>query len=152
METAMTNLDPQARSSGGSMAARVLVVDDDPAMRAMVERVLRPAGYAVLAAANGEEALRVLEHGGVDVVLTDLLMPDMDGIELIRTLAARAPDLPVVTLSGADASGPGNLLRAAQMLGAVATLAKPVAPAELRDAVDHLLAPRAARAVALTAA
>jgi CheY-like chemotaxis protein len=150
MESAMTNLDPQAHTAGGSTAGRVLVVDDDPAMCALVERALRPAGHKVLPAANGEEALRVLGRGDVGLVLTDLLMPDMDGIELIRTLAGRAPGLPVVVLSGADARGPGNLLKAAEMLGAVAALAKPIAPAELRALVDRLLAARSA--AALTAA
>jgi CheY-like chemotaxis protein len=148
----MTNLDPHACRIDAAAVARVLVVDDDPQMRAMVARVLQPAGCDVRLAANGAEALRALERGDIDLVVTDLLMPDIDGIELIRTLAARAPELPVAVLSGADASGPGNLLWAALMFGAAAALEKPIAPAELRATVDRLLAMRRARAATLTAA
>src|SRR5689334_9510556 len=133
------DLDANA-APGAPGAARVLVVDDSDTAREIVARMLRRDGHVVLQAANGREALRLMRMSRADLVLTDLFMPDMDGIELLRALAAEAPDLPVIVLSGADVSGPGSLLGAATMLGAAAALSKPVAPETLRMAVIATLA------------
>jgi CheY-like chemotaxis protein len=135
----MTDLEANV-AIGTTGAARVLVVDDSDTTRELVARILRRDGHIVLQAANGREALRLLRTTRADLVLTDLFMPDMDGIELLRALAMQAPDLPVVVLSGADAMGPGSLLGAATMLGAAAALSKPVTPEALRAAVRVSLA------------
>jgi CheY-like chemotaxis protein len=125
------------RHLSGTRVARVLVVDDNQEMRVLLERILRRDGHLVEHAANGRDALERLAGGGFDVVLTDLLMPEMDGIELIRELSARAPDMPVVALSGADITS--GLLRAARVFGALVALEKTVSPTVIRDAIREIL-------------
>jgi CheY-like chemotaxis protein len=77
----------------------VLLVEDDPRLRMAIAQLLLESGYAVTAASNGVEALRVLEGCEPDVVLSDVRMPMMDGITLAAHIAARAPSLPVVLMS-----------------------------------------------------
>jgi len=121
----------------GTRVARILVVDDSPDMRELLERILRRDGHVVEHAANGRDALELLMSGQFDIVLTDLLMPEMDGIELIRELSARAPDTPIVALSGADVTS--GLLRAARVFGALVALEKTVSPTAIRDAIRQVL-------------
>jgi CheY-like chemotaxis protein len=136
MRTVVSN----GRHVPGTRVARVLVVDDNHDMRELLERILRRDGHVVEHAANGRDALERLAGGGFDIVLTDLLMPEMDGIELIRELAARAPDIPVVALSGADVTS--GLLRAARVFGALVALEKTVSPTAIRDAIREVLRAR----------
>jgi CheY-like chemotaxis protein len=98
------------------------------------------ASGSAVAARLGDDALERLAGGGFDIVLTDLLMPEMDGIELIRELSARAPDTPIVALSGADIKG--GLLRAARVFGAQMALEKAVSPSAIREAVREVLRAR----------
>jgi CheY-like chemotaxis protein len=116
------------------------VVDDNEGMRALIERMLRNDGHLLQYAVDGLSALSLLETKPFDLVITDLHMPDMDGLELIRALTTKAHSTPVVVLSGADGARPGSLLRAAQAFGALAVLAKPVSVAALREMVRVVLA------------
>jgi CheY-like chemotaxis protein len=134
----MNETSPSQVRSGSGRAARVLVVDDDAEMRELLERVLRRDGHSVAHATNGRDALCALTDGAFDLVLTDLLMPEMDGIELIRELMVQSPGTPVVVLSGADAGG-GNLLRAARVFGAAVALEKAISPAAIRATVRRVL-------------
>ena len=79
---------------------RVLVVDDQPAILSLVERILRPEGYAVLTAADGLEALKVVEEEFPDLVLMDIRMPRLDGIEALKRLTRTHPTIPVIMMSG----------------------------------------------------
>jgi CheY-like chemotaxis protein len=115
--------------------ARILVVDDDEHVLTLLTNLLRRSGFDVVQAANGFKALRLLESMPVDLVITDLVMPDMEGIETIRRLRA-AGMTRIIAISG---SGMGYLDYAAK-LGASTTLAKPFAPPEIVDAVQQLLA------------
>jgi CheY-like chemotaxis protein len=80
----------------------ILIVEDDPSTRKVTQRVLAKAGYSILEAPNGEEALDLLANnpGGIDLVLTDLMMPGISGIDLAARLAELKPDLPVIMMSG----------------------------------------------------
>ncbi len=109
---------------------RVLLVDDDPAVRDSVALVLTEAGFAVEEAANGVEAMRQLEQQLPDLVITDILMPHKEGIECIREIRSLAPDVPVIAISGGG-GGRADYLRMAGLLGAAAVLAKPFDPQEL---------------------
>lgn len=109
---------------------RVLLVDDDPAVRDSVALVLTEAGFAVEEAANGVEAMRQLEQQLPDLVITDILMPHKEGIECIREIRSLAPDVPVIAISGGG-GGQADYLRMAGLLGAAAVLAKPFDPQEL---------------------
>src|SRR5688572_28882971 len=93
---------------------RILVVDDDARVRTTARILLEAAGYQVVEAESGGAALRVLKSEAVEVVLTDILMPNTDGIELIHTLHRESPDLPIVAMSG----GGKDVLSVAHLFGA----------------------------------
>jgi len=101
----------------------ILVVDDDPGVRDVIRSMLESAGYAVRVAANGKEAMKILRDDGIDLILTDLVMPEQEGIETIKALRREYPDLKVIAMSGAFG---GDYLRIAAYLGAHGTLAKPI--------------------------
>lgn len=103
--------------------ARILVVDDDAGVREVIRSMLESAGYDVLAAENGREAMKILKDARVDLILTDLVMPEQEGIETIKTLRREYPDLKVIAMSGAFG---GDYLRIASYLGAHGTLPKPI--------------------------
>jgi CheY-like chemotaxis protein len=84
------------------VASRILLVDDDPVIRALVSGYLRPRGYEVGEAEDGMDALAVMERDLPDVVITDLGMPRLDGLGLLRALARTYPDLPAIVLTAHD--------------------------------------------------
>jgi two-component system chemotaxis response regulator CheY len=112
---------------------RVLVIDDQQPMRQTVRRILESAGHEVIEADDGHAGLAAFHAHAPDVVVTDILMPAMDGIETIRTLRAIAPDLRIVAISGSRASL--DLLRYAREFGATTAISKPFRKAELLAAV-----------------
>ena len=114
---------------------RILVVDDDPGLLRLTSQILREAGFEVLTAENGKEAINQLESTDVDLVLTDLAMPEQDGFETIKMLRDRRPGVKIIAMSGRF----GDLLHVAKILGAEATLAKPFRPAELLETVRRVI-------------
>ncbi|HMI94357.1 MAG TPA: EAL domain-containing protein, partial [Polyangiales bacterium] len=107
---------------------RILVVDDDETVRRSVQRMLTREGYAVVEAANGDAAVEILARDRFDAVLSDISMPGLDGIALLRVVRERDPDVPVVLLTGVPEL---RTALSALELGAYRYLAKPVAPTEL---------------------
>ena len=124
-----------------STMARILVVDDDDDIRAAMAAFLRDAGHSVLTAAGGRHALELLGGFAADVVVTDMFMPDGEGIETIRGIGAARPSARIVAMSGGGAIGMTDALGYALLLGADRALAKPFGAAELERAIDELLAP-----------
>jgi len=119
----------------------VLLVEDDPALRDMLAKTLQRAGFTVVTAIHGVDALAQLRALSVDIVVTDILMPEMDGFELIRTLRAKWPELPIVAMSGiADTPNFRNL---ALKFGAKAALSKPVNRAHLVEVMRDVMQPEA---------
>ena len=118
---------------------RVLLIEDDDSIRRTFTRALTASGHEVSVAANGADGLRLWRERGADLVLTDMQMPEMNGIELILQLRASAPTLPVIAMSGGDQSGDLNALRDAKLLGAVRLLAKPFSLDTLTAAVADAL-------------
>ncbi len=110
----------------------VLLVDDDPGVRFALTEVLSDRGYRVVAAHSGAQALALLD--GVDVVVTDLSMPGMDGLELMTRIAARAPKLPVILLT---AHGSEAMVRIASRHGACGCLSKPFDIDEIARVIEH---------------
>ncbi len=111
---------------------RVLVIEDNPDLRDYLRLALESQDYTVLTAQNGREALRFLDGHGVDAVVTDLFMPEMDGIETITALRKRFPGIRVVAMSGR----PGvDYLTVARELGVARTLRKPFEIDELLSAL-----------------
>jgi len=112
------------------------VVDDEGSVRGLFEHVLTGAGYEVEVARDGAEALRKIRARRFDLLLTDLVMPEKEGLDIIGILHQERPDLKVVAVSGAFG---GKFLKAAQLLGANAVLLKPVSPDRLLVAVQGAL-------------
>jgi CheY-like chemotaxis protein len=119
--------------------ARILVVDDEELVRAAVAAVLRRAGHNVTLAADGEDALDLFRPGHFDLIITDIVMPRMEGIETLRALRCLEPGIRIVAMSESGGNN-GFYLRAAVALGADATLEKPINAAELRLLVEEALA------------
>ena len=121
------------------MAKTVLVVDDSSAMRALLGVALRTAGYAVVEARDGREALGVFDDGPVDLVVSDCIMPVLDGISLVRAMKQR-PDLcriPVIMLT---TESQGAMIREGQALGLQAWIVKPFRPEKFLEAVHRVMA------------
>ena len=115
--------------------ARILVMDDDGVIRAAVPRILESAGYEVLEAADGKAGLRLHREQGADLLLVDLVMPESDGVEVIRALRQEAPLAKVVAISDGGRHRNVELLRAAAGLGATRTLRKPFVSRQLLTAI-----------------
>ncbi len=105
--------------------ANILVVDDEEMVRTTLRQMLENADYGVIEAANGGKAMRALEEHDVDLVITDILMPEMEGIETIIELKEHMPDLKIIAISGGGRAQNVDYLSVAKELGANATLAKP---------------------------
>jgi two-component system chemotaxis response regulator CheY len=123
------------------MSYSVLIVDDSPAMQGLITRVLGLCGLkirAFLRASNGKEALSILEHCTVDLILTDMNMPELDGEALIRSLAQneRLNDIPVIVISTDSTEARIDQLMS---LGARGYVAKPFTPERLRSEIEGVL-------------
>jgi CheY-like chemotaxis protein len=120
---------------------KVLVVDDDPAVRKSIDRVLTSKGYAVITAENGEEALRKLNEEKYDLVYTDIRMPGISGLEVAEQVKARKPWTPVVIITGYGTEAAEVRAKAA---GVSSFVHKPLSPAMIEDSArDALAAPKA---------
>lgn len=119
--------------------ALILVVDDDERVREVLELLLKQMGHDVLSCAEGSKATAMVDSAPVELVMTDILMPDVDGIEILRTLKHARPDLPVVVMSGGGIYDARVLLKTAGLLGAATTLAKPFQPADVERVVGEAL-------------
>jgi CheY-like chemotaxis protein len=115
---------------------RILIVDDEAPVRFLIETMLTAEGYKVASAACGEEALRLAWKRHFDLMLTDLILPGLDGIETILHLRANQPQLRIIAMSGGWDGGNRSCLPLAGKLGACRTLAKPFDRQALLDAVD----------------
>lgn len=120
--------------------AHVLVVDDDPQLCQLLTQMLAARGHRVTATHNGDEALAAWHRQRADLVITDILMPQKDGIELISVLKVEAPELKILAVSGGSRHYARHfILGSAEVIGADAVLAKPFTRGELLAALDHLL-------------
>lgn len=119
---------------------RVLVVDDDPALRAAIRRMLTAVAVEVVEAGDGDEALRLLSREPADVVLCDMFMPNRDGIEVLRAMRERFPGVRAVAMSGGGFGGTVDMLPVARALGAAAVLPKPFTQAAALEAICRAMA------------
>ena len=121
--------------------ARILLVDDDPGMRALIDRMITPLGHDVAHAANGNEALQRFREQPFDLVITDLLMPEREGLDTIRELR-KLGDVKIIAMSAGGRTGPATNLQMARRIGAAVALLKPFSRQELVDAIDAVLSER----------
>jgi DNA-binding response OmpR family regulator len=114
---------------------RVLVIDDDSDLRELIQALLQNEGFDVLSAADGREAFELQKTRPADVVVTDIFMPDKDGIETIFEMRRKFPRTRVIVMSGGGSTLRTDFGSLALELGAVKFLKKPFQPQELIDAV-----------------
>jgi CheY-like chemotaxis protein len=117
--------------------ATILCIDDEDSVRRTCKFGLEQAGHRVLTAENGKHGLHLLEHEAVDLILVDIFMPEMDGLELIPLLHKTRPASKIIAISGSSRAW--DYLNTAMYLGVHDTLMKPVSLQELRDAVSAQL-------------
>jgi DNA-binding response OmpR family regulator len=115
-------------------------MDDDEPITRMLRKVLESRGHEVYTASNGREGMRLFGSAPVDLVISDILMPEMDGIETLKELLHRNPSLKLIAVSGGGTRLKMDILKVARILGASATFEKPYNLRELMARVDELLA------------
>jgi len=118
---------------------RVLFVDDEDAIRSLAAITLEAAGYDVELASDGAEAIAKLSEQFFDLVATDIVMPNKEGVETIIEIRQRWPEVAILALSGGGRIGPEMFLTLAKHVGAQALLRKPYRPSELLAAIHGLL-------------
>ena len=117
----------------------ILIIDDEPQIRSMIRLILERSGYTVIEASDGIEGIRLFREKPADLIITDLIMPNKDGIGLIIELKKEFPNVKIVAMSGGGLNRPEGYLRGAQKLGAACTLSKPINRHELLRAVKDTL-------------
>ncbi len=119
--------------------ARILIIDDDDQVRAMLMQAMRRQNFEAAEARNGMEGLKLNRERPADLIITDIIMPEKEGIETIRELKKEFPDVKIIAMSGGGRIGPDSYLKMARGLGASQTLKKPVDLKVLIAAVNDLL-------------
>lgn len=119
---------------------QVLVIDDEPDIREGLAEMLESSGYRVTIAANGREGLRLYKEGRFDLVITDIIMPDQEGIETIRAIRKQGGDAKIIAMSGGGLVDPLGYLSMARKLGADRIFEKPLDFDDLLAAMSQLLA------------
>ncbi|MDH3272168.1 MAG: response regulator [Gemmatimonadota bacterium] len=120
--------------------AEILVVDGDATARRVIRALLEDAGHVVVEASNGREGLEAFSEHVPDLVITELYMDEMDGIEFLRGIRERWPPEPVLVMSSRTGPDAQSLLRVAQLLGASGLLDKPILEKNLLEKVGAILA------------
>lgn len=117
--------------------ANILVVEDDSDIRDLMTNILKDAGHQVILAKNGDEGIATYQQNQTDLVITDIMMPEKDGIETIRELKKINKEVKIIAITGYR--GRFNRLPAAEFLGAQETLLKPFTKADLLSTIDRLI-------------
>jgi CheY-like chemotaxis protein len=117
----------------------ILIVEDDVELREMLKTSLIRQKYTVLEAGNGKEAIYHFKPFITDLVITDLIMPEDDGLKVIMKLRELKPSIKIIAISGGGKAGPGNYLNLAKVLGADATYSKPFSVNDLIAKIEQLL-------------
>jgi len=116
--------------------ANILIIDDDPSIRTVFKRFLEKHGYSVEIAADGQEGLHKFAAHTPDLIITDIMMPNKDGLEVILVLRKEFPDMPVIAISGGMRSAPMDFLPMAKRFGVQRVLYKPIELGDLLEAVQ----------------
>ncbi len=118
---------------------KILVIDDDAAVCDTIARILRGKGHEILFAKDGREGLQLFRSHAPDLVITDIIMPEMEGIETIRAIRGLRPDARIIAISGGGRPGKADYLLMASMFGASEVIGKPFDPAQLIESVARCL-------------
>jgi len=119
--------------------AGVLIVEDEKELREMLKTSLLRRKFTVFEAVNGKDAILHFKPSITDLVITDLIMPEEDGLKVIMKLREIKPDIKIIAISGGGKAGPGSYLKLAKALGADAVFSKPFSVAELIVKIEELV-------------
>ena len=119
--------------------SRILLVDDDESFRKMLHETLQRAGYQVQDAANGKVALKLYRQEPADLIITDIFMPEKEGLETIMEVRRINPNVKIIAISGEGRGGPIGYLQIAKQLGAKRALVKPFSSKEVLETVAQVL-------------
>jgi YesN/AraC family two-component response regulator len=119
--------------------ARILIIDDEPQIRSMLTLMLEREGYEILEAPDGVAGIKIYRQSPADLIITDLIMPNKDGIGMIIDLKKEFPDVKIIAMSGGGLNKPDGYLKGAKKLGAACTLTKPIDREEMLKAVREIL-------------
>jgi len=117
----------------------ILVIDDDVQVRQLLRLMLEQAGYMVFDAADGNEGIKRFHADPTDLVVTDIIMPEKEGIETIRELRRDYPGVKIIAISGGGRVSAGDYLKTAESFGVHRTFTKPFEREELLEAIEELL-------------
>jgi len=121
--------------------AHILVIDDDPTVRSLLAALIEAHGHTAVTATDGRSGMKMFQMGSIDLVVTDIVMPDQEGIATIGAIRRLSRSIPILAISGSGTvGGPGDYLHAAQALGATSTLKKPLDSTEFVEVIERLLA------------
>jgi DNA-binding NtrC family response regulator len=121
------------------MMPRILIIDDDHHILIMTKKMLERAGFEVELASNGNEGLELFKRMPVDLVITDIIMPEKEGLETIRAMKKLRADLKIIAMSGGGKISSNNYLDAAKIFGATRVLGKPFSQKQMVSTVHELL-------------
>lgn len=120
--------------------SKILIIDDEPYILLMLKKMLEKAGYEVDLASNGRQGLELFQKDSADMVITDIIMPDKEGLEIIMEMKQTHPDLKIIAISGGGRISPESYLECAKHFGAARVFQKPFRQKELMLAVRELMA------------
>lgn len=118
---------------------RILIIDDEQQIRSMLRLMLERDGYEVVEAPDGIEGIKAYRQKPADLIITDLIMPNKDGIGMIIELQKEFPDVKIIAMSGGGLNKPEGYLKGAKKLGAACTLTKPIDREEMLRAVKNVI-------------
>lgn len=119
--------------------ARILIIDDEPSILIMIKKMLEREGHQVDTAENGREGTELFEINKHDLIITDIIMPQKEGLEIILDLRKRHPKLKIVAISGGGRIGPEGYLPSAKLFGADMVFQKPLIKNDFIEAITRLL-------------
>jgi len=121
------------------MMKRILIIDDETNILLMLKKMLERAGYEIDLASNGEEGLRLFRNAPSDLVITDIIMPEKEGLETIREMRKMQPEMKIIAMSGGGKISADNYLETAKIFGASRIMEKPFTQQAMVSTVKELL-------------
>ena len=122
--------------------ATIIIIDDEEGLRKMLRHSLENLGHVIHEAPDGRRGVELVKSHSPDLIITDILMPEQEGLETIRLVRRSAPDIPIIAISGGGRTARMDFLEVAQEFGANATVSKPFRPREFVQLVERLLGDR----------
>jgi DNA-binding NtrC family response regulator len=140
LPTPATSVHAQLNHGNVMAASSILIVDDEPGIRELLAMILEAAGHSVAAAKDGVEAPKIMASRDVEIVITDLLMPERDGLEFITEIRSKYPKVKIIAMSGGGHIARESYLRIARNFGAHYLLEKPFSQSGVLDAIEKVQA------------